>query len=141
MRKLPRRLPSNSPSLAWVGFAILLLSLGGGLAGLYTHRQNQETTKLKQLASLRREVTVLQEKTAALTDEFSGRVAAAQLKLAVRDRQLALTAITPERRILVPKSAAAAAPAALVTSEADASRSAAGAAGAAGTVMATVARP
>lgn len=138
MRKLPRRLPSNSPSLAWVGFAILLLSLGGGLAGLYTHRQNQETTKLKQLASLRREVTVLQEKTAALTDEFSGRVAAAQLKLAVRDRQLALTAITPERRILVPKSAAVAAPAALVTSEADASRSAAGTAG---TVMATVAHP
>jgi hypothetical protein len=121
-----------------VGFAILLLSLGGGLAGLYTHRQNQETTKLKQLASLRREVTVLQEKTAALTDEFSGRVAAAQLKLAVRDRQLALTAITPERRILVPKSAAVAAPAALVTSDADASRSAAGTAG---TVMATVARP
>jgi hypothetical protein len=137
MRKLPRRLPSNSPSLAWVAFAVLLLSLGGGLAGLYTHRQNQEAAKGRQLVELRREVEVLREKTAALTDEFSGRVAAAQLKLAVGDRKLALSAITPERRVLVavPDEVAAEVVAA------GGRREAPGAAGAGTAVMATVSRP
>jgi len=139
MRKLPRRLPSNSPSLAWVAFAVLLLSLGGGLAGLYTHRQNQEATKRRQLAELRREVEVLREKTAALTDEFSGRVAAAQLKLAVGDRKLTLSAITPERRVLVavPDEEVAAAGAVAAGER----RGAAAAAGAGAAVMATVSRP
>jgi|GEM_PF-2179712 len=118
--------------MAWVGFAVLLLILGGGLAGLYTHRQNQEAAKLRLLGELRRDVDKLEEDTGVLTREFKGWVMAPSLKLAVRDRQLALVAITPERRILVPAASAPAAPAASVETAAPA---------AVGSVMAVVTRP
>ena len=115
MRKLPRRLPSNSPSLAWVGFAVLLLAVGGGLAGLYTHRPNQEAAKLRQIAALRADLTAWSEKTIALEEAFRVRKAAAQLKLAVHDRKLKLIPITPAHRVLIsvtpPPAAAAESPA------------------------------
>ena len=70
MRKLPRRLPSNSPSLAWVGFAVLGLAIVGGMGGLYAHRQNQETTKEQLIVDLRAEIEATAEQTRALADEF-----------------------------------------------------------------------
>lgn len=101
MRKLPRRLPSNSPSLAWVAFAVLLLALGGGLAGLYTHRQNQESTKLRLIQELKREVAVLEQRAASHEQELKARKTAVQLKLALKDRRQELLPITPERRVLI----------------------------------------
>lgn len=101
MRKLPRRLPSNSPSLAWVAFAVLLLALGGGLAGLYTHRQNQESTKLRLIQDLRREVAVLEQRAASHEQEIKARKTAVQLKLALKDRRQELLPIIPERRVLI----------------------------------------
>lgn len=101
MRKLPRRLPSNSPSLAWVAFAVLLLALGGGLAGLYTHRQNQESTKLRLIEDLKREVAVLEQRAASHDQEIKARKSAVQLKLALQDRRKELLPITPERRVLI----------------------------------------
>jgi hypothetical protein len=101
MRKLPRRLPSNSPSLAWVAFAVLLLAIGGGLAGLYTHRQNQESTKLRLIGELKREVLVLNQRKESDEREISARKQAAQLKLVLQNRKINLQPISPEHRILV----------------------------------------
>ena len=101
MRKLPRRLPSNSPSLAWVAFAVLLLALGGGLAGLYTHRQNQESTKLRLIQELKREVAVLEQRAASHEQELKARKTAVQLKLALKDRRQELLPISPDRRVLI----------------------------------------
>jgi hypothetical protein len=131
MRKLPRRLPSNSPSLAWVGFAVLLLAVGGGLAGLYTHRQNQEAAKLRQIAELRDELTAWSEKTIALEEAFRVRKAAAQLKLAVHDRKLNLIPITPAHRVLIN----------VDTTPVAAESPASAAPAASGSVMAVVGRP
>ena len=102
MRKLPRRLPSHSPSLAWVAFAVLFLAIAGGIGGLYAHRQNQETTKQRLITDLEGEIAQLRERTDVLASEFEGRIAAAQLKLAVGDKKMPLAAIDPARRHLVP---------------------------------------
>ena len=101
MRKQPRRLPSSSPSLAWVAFAVLLLSIAGGIGGLYAHRQNQETTKKQFIGEMEEEIAGLRDKTAALQGEFDGRIGAAQLKHTVSERKIPLVAIDPSRRHLV----------------------------------------
>jgi hypothetical protein len=102
MRKLPRRLPSNSPSLAWVAFAVLLLAVGGGLAGLYTHRQNQEASKLRLITELKKEVGALNQRREELERQFDSRSKAVQLKLALKEHDLNLVPIVPENRVLMP---------------------------------------
>jgi hypothetical protein len=97
MRKLPRRLPSNSPSLAWVAFAVLALTVLGGIGALYAHRQNQETTRRQQVADLTRELDTLREKNAALMDEFNARVLAPTLQMAVKEKRLPLVRIPADR--------------------------------------------
>ncbi len=111
MKKLPRRSPSHSPSLAWVAFALLFLALAGGIGGLYAHRQNQETTKKKLIIELEKEIAEAQDKTLALADEFEGRIAFAQLKLAVKEKNLPLASIAPTRREVITTAAGHAAPA------------------------------
>jgi hypothetical protein len=101
MRKLPRRLPSNTPSLAWVGFAVLLLAIGGGLAGLYTHRQNQEGAKLRLIQSLKDDVQDLQVRRENFERQFRDRVKAAPLKLALQKHHLELRPVEPEERVLM----------------------------------------
>jgi hypothetical protein len=101
-------LPSNSPSLAWVGFAVLALAVAGGLGGLYAHRQNQETTKRQLILDLEAEIEDIQERTEALRGELDSRIAPSQLKLAVRDRKLPLRPVVPSRVIQVPMPPAAA---------------------------------
>jgi cell division protein FtsB len=102
MRKLPRRLPSNSPSLAWVGFALLLLAVGGGMAGLYTHRQNQETAKKKQIETLRREVELLQREIDDARRQVAERLTSVPLKLKMKQYDLALRPIEPGEKVVVP---------------------------------------
>jgi hypothetical protein len=97
MRKLPRKLPSNSPSLAWVAFAVLGLAILGGIGALYAHRQNQEATRRQQLAEIARELDVLREKNAALADEFNARLLAPTLQMAVKEKMLPLVRIPLER--------------------------------------------
>ena len=101
MRKLPRRLPSNSPSLAWVGFALLLLAVGGGLAGVYTHRQNQETAKKNQIETLKKEVAVLQQEIDDTRRQLAERLTSVQLKLAQKQHGRSLRPIEPGAKILV----------------------------------------
>jgi hypothetical protein len=95
MRTLPRRFPSESPSLAWVAFAVLALAVAGGIGGLYAHRQNQETTKRRELSDLRREIDELREKNSALEDEFESRALGPALQLAVKEKRLPLVRIAP----------------------------------------------
>jgi hypothetical protein len=94
-------LPSNSPSLAWVAFAVLALAVAGGIGGLYTHRQNQETTKKQLIEELEREIAGIREQTASFEGEFNGRIATSQLKLAVRERKLPLGPVSAGRLIPV----------------------------------------
>lgn len=101
MRKLPRKSYSHSPSLAWVAFAVLFLSLAAGIGGLYAHRQNLEISKRKQIAELKREIAKIQNDTQALANEFEGRVAFHQLGKAVKDKGLTLKSIDPARREIV----------------------------------------
>ena len=101
MRKLPRRLPSNSPSLAWVGFALLLLAIGGGLAGLYTHRQNQEAAKHRLIATLKREVAALHQEIEDNERQLDERLTSVPLKLKMKEYKLDLRPIAPGEKVLV----------------------------------------
>jgi cell division protein FtsB len=101
MRKLPRRLPSNAPSLAWVGFALLLLAIGGGLAGLYTHRQNQEAAKHRLIATLKREVAALHQEIEDNERQLDERLTSVPLKLKMKEYKLDLRPIAPGEKVLV----------------------------------------
>lgn len=101
MRKLPRRLPSNAPSLAWVGFALLLLAIGGGLAGLYTHRQNQEAAKHRLIATLTREVAALHQEIEDNERQLDERLTSVPLKLKMKEYKLDLRPIAPGEKVLV----------------------------------------
>jgi len=101
MRKLPRRLPSSSPSLAWVGFAVLLLAVGGGLAGLYTHRQNQENTKLRLIKSLEQEVATARARVDSAEREVASLLRSDFLLLELKKYNLPMQAVTPDRRITI----------------------------------------
>jgi len=138
MRKLPRRLPSNSPSLAWVAFAILLLAVGGGLAGLYTHRQNQESAKLQLIEELKREVAVTRERAASYKRGIDSWVRADNLKLEMQRHELDLHAVVPESRVLI---AATPAPRQAAESETLPPASPPSASPAAPSVMAVLGRP
>jgi hypothetical protein len=83
---------------------MLALAVAGGIGGLYTHRQNQETTKKQSIGELEQEIAEIREQTASLQGEFDGRVATSQLKLAVRDRKLPLGPVAAGR--LIPVAAA-----------------------------------
>jgi hypothetical protein len=85
-----------------VAFAVLLLAVGGGLAGLYTHRQNQEASKLRLIKELKREVDVLNQRREDLERQFDSRSKAVQLKLALKEHDLKLVPIVPENRVLMP---------------------------------------
>lgn len=84
-----------------MAFAVLLLALGGGLAGLYTHRQNQESTKLRLIGELTQEVAVLTQRKESDEREITARKNAAQLKLVLQRRKMDLRPITPEHRVLM----------------------------------------
>lgn len=101
MRKLPRRLPSNSPSPAWVGFALLLLAIGGGLAGVYAHRQNQEAAKNRQITALQREVAALEQKIKSNNRQLVDRMTSVPLKLKLKQYNMELRPIAPGEKILV----------------------------------------
>jgi hypothetical protein len=85
-----------------VAFAVLLLAVGGGLAGLYTHRQNQEASKLRLITELKREVGTLNQRRDDLERQFDSRIQAVQLKLALKEHDLKLVPIVPENRVLMP---------------------------------------
>lgn len=101
MRKLPRRLPSNSPSLAWVAFAVLLLAIGGGLAGLYTHRQNQESAKLRLIRELKREIELSHERAGSHRRSIDSWVRADNLMLELKKHDLRLQPVDPKHRVLI----------------------------------------
>jgi len=86
-----------------VAFAVLLLAIGGGLAGLYTHRQNQEASKLRLIVELKREVGSLDQRREELRRQFEARSQAVQLKLALKEHDLNLIPIVPENRVLMPQ--------------------------------------
>lgn len=101
MRKLPRRLPSNSPSLAWVGFALLLLCVGGGLAGLYAHRQNQEAAKRTLIEELQRDIAKYTQQLNDHERQYEERKEAGSLTLKIKQHKLELHPIPAGERILV----------------------------------------
>ena len=101
MRKLPRRLPSNSPSLAWVGFALLLLCVGGGLAGLYAHRQNQEAAKRSLIEELERDIAKYTQQLNDNVRQYEERKEAGSLTLKIKQHKLELRPIPPGERIVV----------------------------------------
>ncbi|MFN0125645.1 MAG: hypothetical protein ACKV19_03035 [Verrucomicrobiales bacterium] len=135
MRKLPRRLPSNSPSLAWVAFAVLLLALGGGLAGLYTHQQNQESAKLRLIRELKREIELSRERAGSHRRSIDSWVRADNLMLELKKHDLRLQPVDPKHRVLLVGSPAAAPDPAAAEPNAESHGSAVP------SVMATVSRP
>ena len=121
--------------MAWVGFALLLLAIGGGLAGLYTHRQNQEAAKHRQIAALKREVTALQQEIESNQRQLADRLTSVALKLKLKQYNLALRPIPPGEKILVGETEGRPATGAPPVADAPAAPSAAP------SVMAVVGRP
>ena len=95
MKKQPRRSPSSghAPSLAWISLIALILAVAAGIGGLYAHRQNLEISKKHQLAELQRDIHELRDRNAIYQNEFEARIAATNLKLAIKEKKLPLRAM------------------------------------------------
>lgn len=78
---------------------MLGIALVCAIGGLYAHRQNQETTRRRQIADARSQLEALRERNTALEEEMEARLLAPALQLSVREKELPLQKITPSRVI------------------------------------------
>jgi len=84
-----------------VAFALLLLCVGGGLAGLYAHRQNQEAAKRTQIEELQRDIAKYTQQLNDNVRQYEERKEAGSLTLKIKQHKLDLRPIAAGERILV----------------------------------------
>jgi len=68
----------------------LILAVVAGIGGLYAHRQNLVTSKKRQISELQKETHELRDRNAIYENEFEARIAATNLKLAIKEKKLPL---------------------------------------------------